>query len=38
MSSIEEISFKEIFSHDESKEFYIKILILTKKLINPSLP
>ena len=34
MSSIEKISFKEIFSKDENKEFYIEILSLTKKLIN----
>jgi len=34
MSSIEEISFKEIFSNDENKEFYSEILILTKKMIN----
>lgn len=34
MSSIDEISFKEIFSNDENKEFYSEILILTKKLIN----
>ena len=34
MSSIDEISFKEIFSNDENGEFYIEILILTKKLIN----
>ena len=34
MSSIEEISFKEIFLNDENNEFYIKILNITKKLIN----
>ena len=34
MSSIEEISFKEIFLNDENNEFYIEILNITKKLIN----
>ena len=34
MSSIEEISFKEIFLNDENNEFYSEILILAKKLIN----